>query len=176
MSCCMVRFGLAVNWLHANGRCHSHCTRADSKLDMYLSQKQAGLSSICMQLIMLHLPLGVCCNMCRYKAAGTPQRQLEVWFNLRQRFEQACMDFVNLQHLDYDAGISCNCGNGAGVIADGLTLGHALHRAHFVTPWGPASQQQPTCGSLFSARVAINDKVLRQVSRSLNQNRTFCCS
>ena len=72
------------------------------------------------------------------------------------------MDFVTLQRLNYDLGISCEHGDSAPIIADGLTLGHALHRAHFVVPWKAPDSQQMTCGSLFSARVAISSKGIRE--------------
>ena len=99
----------------------------------------------------------------RYQVAGILPEQLDKWLNLRKQYQTATMDFVSLQQLDYDRGISCTCGNGAQhLMADGLSLGHALRRLCIVAPWQPSSPQADVCGSLFSARVGISNKQLRQ--------------
>lgn len=56
--------------------------------------------------------------------------------NLRSVFQQATLNFIELQNLDYDDGDGgFRCGHDAGITADGITLGYHLEQAHLETPF-----------------------------------------
>lgn len=56
--------------------------------------------------------------------------------NLRSIFQQATLNFMELQGLDYDYGAGgFHCGHEVGVTADGITLGYHLQQAHLEAPY-----------------------------------------
>lgn len=58
--------------------------------------------------------------------------------NLRSVFQQATLNFIELQSLDYIAGAGgFHCEHDLGVTADGITLGYHLEQAHLEAPFLP---------------------------------------
>ncbi|KAK9807209.1 hypothetical protein WJX73_009167 [Symbiochloris irregularis] len=102
-------------------------------------------------------------QMFRYGQLDIPGSTLNSWYNHRKLFQTACMDFLVLQCLDYDRVICCQCPQPdlAGLMVDGLAMGHALRRANATVSWGPEPNTPATSGSLFTDRVGIADSALR---------------
>ncbi len=67
----------------------------------------------------------------------TKEEKSHLLFRRRDAYEQATLDFMQLQHIDYRKAFSCRC-NG-GVTADGITLGHHLKDQYLVSPAAASS-------------------------------------
>ena len=63
------------------------------------------------------------------------------------QFEHACLDFWELQQLDYVQGFRCTCQNSSQFLtADGLAMGHHFDKCHIVAPFaGAASFAASVC-------------------------------
>jgi hypothetical protein len=115
---------------------------------------------------------------------------------LRDIFQQACLDLWQLQRLDFDMGLSCDCagstgggssgsnsssgggssdggrigGTGKKIAADGITLGYKSQKAHVATPQDAPPGSVIKGGSNQNERLVVPDHVLR---KTLAQ---FACS
>lgn len=70
--------------------------------------------------------------------------------NLRSVFQQAALNFIELQQLDYDSGAGgFRCGHNKGVTADGITLGYHLEQAHLESPYLADEVSSSTAKSLY---------------------------
>ncbi len=83
------------------------------------------------------------------------------WINLQNQFEEACLDFIQLQGLDFEGWFSCPHG-ASSLTADGITLGLPLQRAGFARPWKAAEGEAPVAGSLFKDRAMVPQPQLRK--------------
>ena len=83
---------------------------------------------------------------------------------LRDLFEQATLDFIQLQRIDYAAEFQCNCSSG--VMADGITLGFHTSQLYLTAPWQPAkpadAEPDLTRGSLFAERTFVKSASMRK--------------
>ena len=79
--------------------------------------------------------------------------------NLRDTFEQATLDFWQLQRLDFHMGLSCEH-EGKQVSADGITIGFRTDRSHFDRTCDAPADSEIKLGSLFPQRLLVSN--LRQ--------------
>jgi len=86
------------------------------------------------------------------------------WMNLRGMFEEATLDFIQLQQLNFAAAFSCSHGV-ADLTADGLTLGFAIRHAHFQQPWAADVATPLVAGSMFRDRCVVPQVGLRKLLR-----------
>jgi hypothetical protein len=104
----------------------------------------------------------------RYVALGVDTQTLRTWMNYRAVFQDACMDYVDLQNINYDGGLWCSeCpDNGVDSLAsDGVTIGFQADKCHFVAPWNPDPNGPAKTRSRFKDRVLISNKVTRDLLR-----------
>ena len=96
--------------------------------------------------------------------------QQKSWWLFRHRdiYEQATLDFVQLQRRHYEALFSCDCSTG-GYTADGISLGYRMSQMFLVSPehpqyHAPAGDEagELVNGSTFDERVFIRDAPLRR--------------
>lgn len=87
------------------------------------------------------------------------EQQVE-WMKLRDSFEQTSFDFIQLQHLDYAAALSCEHG-AQRLTADGITIGFHTRLACFQKPYAAPNDSSITLGSLFKERIFVLDHELR---------------
>lgn len=79
---------------------------------------------------------------------------------LRDSFEQACLDFIQLQRLDYAAALSCEHG-ARRLTADGITIGFHALMAHFEKPYAALGDSRIVVGSAYKDRLFVLDHRIR---------------
>ncbi len=82
--------------------------------------------------------------------------------NLYQPFQQATLDFLQLQKIDYRSGFCCPHGFKS-VQVDGITLGCHKDKCCLTQPWLAQVASYDTCGSLFKDRTFVSDKRARNL-------------
>ena len=96
---------------------------------------------------------------------------VKAWWQhrLRDAYEQATLDFIQLQRIDYPMAFSCDCP--LDLVADGITLGYKLKHMFLVSLTDPPaeqgqhhqSSQHLVKGSLFKQRVFIRSLQMRKL-------------
>lgn len=90
---------------------------------------------------------------------ATFEEQVE-WMKVRDIFEQATLDFIQLQHLDYAGVLSCAHG-AQKLTADGITIGFHTRLACFQKPYAAPHDSSITLGSVYNDRIFVLDSKLR---------------
>lgn len=83
-----------------------------------------------------------------------------MWMNLRDIFEQACLDYIQLQRIPYADGLSCEHG-ARRLTADGITIGFHASMAHFEKPYAAIPDSQIVVGSAYKDRLFVLDHHIR---------------
>ena len=78
---------------------------------------------------------------------------------LRTDYQEACLDFVQLQRIDFNASFSCSCHGG--VTADGITLGFHNVQMSLVSLSQAEDGAELVRGSLFSERLFVKSSNIR---------------
>jgi hypothetical protein len=91
------------------------------------------------------------------------EQQKAVWmFRCLSQYQEACLDFVQLQRIDFNAAFRCSCKGG--VTADGITLGFHLDQMRLVSMLQASSDEaeaEVVRGSLFSERIFVRTAAFR---------------
>lgn len=102
----------------------------------------------------------------------TFQQKHDAFANLRTDFQEATLDFVQLQAIDYRKSFSCSCGCSNGIVVDGITVGFHRHMCRLEQPWAankpqataeepPPPPPPPVYGSLSTERSFVSDRHVR---------------
>lgn len=104
-----------------------------------------------------------------YAGSGLALATLKRFVNLRSTFQDAWMDYISLQDIDYAASFKCACVRPAGdipepecVIGDGIMLGYRGDLSFLVSPYEPVEGPLKT-GSLHQKRIFVNDNAARNL-------------
>ncbi|GAQ79418.1 hypothetical protein KFL_000300160 [Klebsormidium nitens] len=104
-----------------------------------------------------------------YAGSGLPPATLQRFVNLRSTFQDAWMDYITLQDIDYDTSFKCACPHPVGaapepecVIGDGIMLGYRGDLSFLVSPYEAVEGPLKT-GSLHQKRIFVNDNVCRDL-------------
>ena len=100
----------------------------------------------------------------RYDSASTDQKRS--WLNDRAKAFEAVFDFLQLQHIDYEAGFQCSCHDAGECLAiDAVTVGPHMSQCRLVSPWAPpaAAHDVVLGGSKFRDRIFVASAARRQL-------------
>ena len=75
-------------------------------------------------------------------------------------FQQACLDYIQLQDINYRESFACEHGCDD-MTADGLTLGFRLNQLNLKQPWAAPSTAEPKAGSLPAHRLLLTTSNMR---------------
>lgn len=87
----------------------------------------------------------------------------------RMHFEYACLDFWQLQRLDYVAAFSCPHGL-EDLTGDGIALGNHSAKCCIVQPWAAADAAPLQYGSSFADRTFVLDRRARNLLRRFSNS------
>lgn len=109
-----------------------------------------------------------------YRHCGMAVDQLCALSSVYRHFREVCIDFVELQHLNYSQMLVCKClQRHQHLVADGITIACPLKKLYLAGPWLPQGDEgllMQHHGSTYHERFAIPDSQMRQHLRELSHS------
>jgi hypothetical protein len=84
----------------------------------------------------------------------------EAFGRLLPVYQDATLDFIQLQSIDYVKSLSCPHG-WRRITCDGIALGYRLDQSRQAQPWAADLSSQPVVGSLFKERLLLQSRSAR---------------
>ncbi|GAQ92690.1 hypothetical protein KFL_010960010, partial [Klebsormidium nitens] len=111
-----------------------------------------------------------------YAGIGLSPDLVKRYANMRAKFQDAWLDYISLQRIDYRTSYSCKCrrdidcgpdarpeGEPEEVTADGVLLGFNSNFSYLVQPWTSPASEPLVSGSLHTDRILVKAAPARQL-------------
>ena len=101
-----------------------------------------------------------CCKKCAPCACSLSNEERRGAYKQRTLFQDASLDYIQLQRIQYRAHFRCGCG-GRRLTADGISVSNHIARSCQQQPCAADPASPPVAGALFPERLVVRAEELR---------------